>query len=126
VWEDINIDDLEYILENLSNTFSYYTLIEFTYKYLEIDILQLIVDQAKKAGVYEDIKQYLQNQWNVIVQTEWERIDLEEGVEKEYFHYDPNQWNYIKQKLLLDKRVKPALTDYNGLEDYIKSIIINS
>ena len=122
VWENIYIDDLLQMINSFSNTFSYYTLIEFTYKYLEIDILPLIIEQAKKNGAYEAIKGYLQNQWNVIVKSEDERLILEEGVEKEYFHYNANQWNHIKQRLLLDRRANPALTDYNGLERYIRSI----
>jgi len=123
VWENIEVDDLLYMMNSFSNTFSYYTLIQFTYKYLEIDILQLIIKQAEKSEVYGAVREYLQNQWNVIIKSEYERVELEEGVEQEYFQYNANQWNYIKQKLLLDERVKPALTTYDGLEDYIWSIV---
>jgi len=123
VWENIDIDDLLQMMNSFSNPFSYYTLIEFTYKYLEIDILQLIIERAKKSGFYQAIREYLQNQWNVIIKSEDERLVLEEGVEKDYFHYDKDQWNYFKQKLLLDNRVKPVLQDYFELGNYIKTLV---
>jgi len=123
IWKNVDIDDLLYMMNSFSNSFSYYILIEFTYKYLEIDILQIIIEQAKKRGFYESVKQYLQNQWNVIIKSQDERITLEDGVEKEYFHYNADQWNYLKQKLLLDERVEPALMDYDSLKNYIRLIL---
>lgn len=83
----------------------------------------MIIEQAKKGGVYGPVREYLQNQWNVIIKSQDDRLALEKGVEKQYFHYNQSQWNYIKQKLLVDKRVKPALTDYDSLENYIRLII---
>ena len=32
LWEKIGVDDLVAMLENVTNTFSYYVIIEFTYK----------------------------------------------------------------------------------------------
>jgi hypothetical protein len=126
LWEEIGVDDWVEMLENVTNTFSYYVIIEFTYKYLEIDILNLIFAQAKKDGNYEQVRQYLQLQWNVIIKSEYQREDLEQGIEKEFYQYDSNRWNYIKQKLLLDHRTKPTLSDYGELENYIKSLTENA
>jgi len=122
IWENIDVDDIETIVENLSNDFSYFTLIEFTYKYLEVDILKIILKQAKKKGVDGKIRQYLQNQWNVIIKSTEDRTALETGIGQEFFDYDNRKWNYIKQKLLFDKRLHPALFEYKELERYINTL----
>ncbi|WP_343522275.1 hypothetical protein [Pedobacter sp.] len=116
LWQDITLDDLISMLNYFTNVFSYYSMIEFSYKYLEIDILTLVLESAIKNNYYYDVKQFLINQYNNIIKSEEERIDLEQGSGKEFFGYNENQWLYIRQKLLIDKRVSLAIQD----EVYLK------
>lgn len=123
LWEDITIDDLISMLNYFTNAFSYYTMIEFSYKYLEIDILILILESAIKNNYYADVKQFLINQYNNIIKSEEERTDLQQGIGKEFFGYNENQWLYIRQKLLIDKRVNLAIQDDVHLKHKLSKLL---
>lgn len=123
LWIKITYDDFDILIDNFSNSFSYYTLILFTYKYLEIDILDLIVNKSIVKGYYTNVKEYLILQGNVIIKTDEERYDLEFNEGKDFLLYDTSKWSYIKQKLLTDSRIKEAKQDYNYLKARISELI---
>lgn len=118
VWERADMDDIEEILASLTRTFGYFILVEFSYKYLEIDILPLILNYAKNSGKHAEISDYLRRQWNILIKSEEEQDELEHGHEAEAFGYERDRWIYIKQKLLVDDRARPAVYNYEYISQY--------
>lgn len=122
VWEDVSIDDIIEMVKKFTNIFSYYTLIEFTYKYIEINIVDLILNNKEISVSNEirlDIISYLKN-------SQYPNLVKNEG---DYFFFDEDlygvkleEWSYIKQKLLLDNRVKPAFKDIQDVYNYVMSL----
>lgn len=43
LWEKVNYEETITLIENFTNSFSFYSLIEFTYKYLKIDLFDEIL-----------------------------------------------------------------------------------
>ncbi|KMQ67370.1 hypothetical protein ACM39_13070 [Chryseobacterium sp. FH2] len=43
IWKKVSYEDMIILLENFTNSFSFYSFLEFTYKYLEIDLFDEIV-----------------------------------------------------------------------------------
>lgn len=121
LWSNISIDDLIEICKLFTNVYSYLTLIKFTYKYVEIDILKIILEIAREKSIsyFEQIKEYLRNQWNVLVKSESDFEDFENS----FLNIDYEEWRYIKQRLLIDKRVKPALLSFSETKLYIYKIL---
>ena len=124
VWRKLEVDDLVSIMNGFNKTFSYYSLIQFSYKYIEINILPLIISKARERdeNYYQDIKGYLLNQWNVLIKSHEEKAELENGYEKEYLDYDAEEWMYIRQKFLMDPRVSQANQSLEYLNDYVKQL----
>lgn len=123
IWEQISVNEIEDIIENFTNDFSYFTIIEFTYKYIEVDIIPLILKSIKSEKIYQAVIGYLSNQWNNIVMSDEEKMDLENSVGQEFFHYNNLQWVYIKQKFLLDDRIRPALRNSLEVKEYIENLV---
>jgi hypothetical protein len=63
---------------------------------------------------------YLHRQWNVLIKSEETMMDFEEG----FIDVDYQEWMDIKQKFLMDKRVKPALLTYPEMEKYVLGFTI--
>lgn len=123
LWDDITFDELLIICERFDKSGSFDTMIKFTYKYLEIDILNASffkVVREKSPVILQDIRLYLQLQYNVLVKTDWE---IEEYLNDEELGVNYDRWLYLKQRFLLDKRVKPALTDVEEFKRYIDVLI---
>jgi len=123
LWENLNLNDFQLLIKSFSNCFSYFSLIEFSYKYLEVNIIELIISYAKRTRFGEDVKQYLKNQWHVLFKEADEEIELEQGIGKEFFKYDPNRWSYIKQKLLLNDSFTPAIQEQKFVFQYISNML---
>jgi len=121
----LEVDDLVLMVESFTTSFSFYSLMEFTYKYLQVDILKIVLNSKNvKAKFERDLKEYLELQWNILVMTDNERDFLENDVKGEYLKYNPMQWNYVKQKFLLDNRVEAAVYHNMGdFKNYIFSLI---
>lgn len=121
VWSEIVIDDLKDMCNCFTNAHSYFTLIKFTYKYIEVDIIEIVLRilQKKETNYLPQILEYLKNQWNVLVKTESDVEDFENG----FINIDYNEWKYIKQKFLLDRRVLPALLNINDVKAYIINLL---
>jgi hypothetical protein len=123
LWEQIELDEIDEIADNFTNAFSFYTLIEFTYRYLEIDILERIIDKSIVKGFYSEVKKYLLLQWDIIIKSEDEIQDLTNGFERDYYQYDVERWLYIKQRFLLDNRIQPAIQEYNYVKNRVNKLI---
>lgn len=124
VWEEITVDEILEIGHKLSEPVFFYTLIKFTYKYLEIDILgQILSDIVKDrpSEYLEYVLTLMKNQYNVLIKSEYEIDDYHSD---ENWGVDLDRWLYIKQRMLLDERVKPALQDVAELKKYFDSLIL--
>ena len=47
VWTDVSLKDLIEMSDNFTNVQSYFTLLKFTYKYIEIDIIEIVLKKIK-------------------------------------------------------------------------------
>jgi hypothetical protein len=115
LWESITVDDLIKMINQFTSVFSFYILIMFTYKFIEIDITELIfnlrtVSEDKK----KQIKNYLKNQYPSLLKTETDFFFFDKNI----YGVSNKDWMYIKQKQLIDSRLKPALLSLEELEIY--------
>ncbi|MGN6494672.1 MAG: hypothetical protein ACTHLE_21960 [Agriterribacter sp.] len=122
LWEDVSTDDIIDWVKQFTNIFSYYTLIEFTYKYVEINIIDLILSNKEidiSNNIKLDIIDYLKNsQYPNLVKCESDYFFFEENL----YGIGLDAWAYIKQKLLLDNRIKSAFKNIQDVYVYIMSL----
>lgn len=107
LWQDIDYEDLIMLIENFTNSFSFYTLIEFTYKYLEIDLLDEIFDNPR---VDDKFKKDCLDYFPKIIATFYLDEDDYTVFDENLAGIHINDWSYTKQRLLVDKRVKSAVS----------------
>jgi hypothetical protein len=120
LWEEIEMNDIINLIEKFSNVFSFYALINFTYRYIEIDIFKIIFQSKLMSDNFIlEIKEYLKSQYPNLLKTESDYLFFEEGI----WGIKNENWIYIKQKLLLDKRVFPALQSLKELQRYITTLV---
>ena len=105
LWEELSVDDLLNIIESFDSEQSFYSLILFTYKFLQINILHLILESPNVSDLKKQkIKGFLKSQYPNLILQEEELEDFEQGGLGAHL----NNWVYPRQKLLTDERVKPA------------------
>lgn len=112
VWSEITGERLVKILDRLSNISSFFTIILFTYKFLEIDITDIILNLKKFSdGERMEIRNFLKRQYNNFLKTDTDIFFFEKNV----YGVGPDDFLYIRQVLLIDERIKPALKSINEL-----------
>lgn len=115
LWEDMRVDDIIEIINQFTNIASFYTFILFTYKFVEIDITHLIFKSKLISNeTKNNIHKYLKSQYPNFLKTETDFFFFEEGL----YGIKNDDWMYVKQKLLIDNRIKPALVSLEELEKY--------
>ena len=119
LWKDITVEDLLNIIYRFTNDFSYFTFLYFTYKYVEIDSIKLILDlDVLQTKTRTEIKSYVKNQYENFVKDETDYLFFDVGA----IGVKLEEWMYVKQNLLVDKRISPALLDLKQLERYVNSV----
>jgi hypothetical protein len=119
LWQNITVDDIVEILYNFTNIFSFYALITFTYKYIEVNIIELILNLNKlNPTIKFEIKDFLGTQYPNLVKSEGEIFTIDESL----IGVSTDDWMYIKQILLCNKKLKPAFTSLKELKAYIETI----
>ena len=116
LWESIDYENLVELMENFTNPFSFYVLIGFTYKYLEIDLLNELFLNPR---VDDKLKTECLDYFPKIVATFYLDEDDHRVFDENLAGIHINDWNYTKQRLLVNKRVKPAL-EIQGLNERLK------
>ncbi|GGZ35320.1 hypothetical protein GCM10007049_30930 [Echinicola pacifica] len=112
LWENIGFEEMKKLIDSFTNVFSFYAFVQFTYKYLQVDIFEMIYENENvKLSFKKEISEYLINQCANLIMDEDDYFEFEEGQIGVNFQ----EWNYIKQKLLLDSRIKPATKSLNEL-----------
>lgn len=121
LWQNITLDDIVEIAYNFTNIFSFYALITFTYKYIEINIIELILSLDRlNLTIKSEIKNFLEAQYPNLLKSEGEIFVIDEdliGVKNE-------DWMYIKQIFLCNEKLKPALKSLGKLKAYIETLQI--
>ncbi len=119
LWNDITVDEIIELIGNFSNSFSYYSLIYFTYRYVEIDIISEIFNLSSLTyDIRIAIATYVKSQYPNFLKDESDYLFFE----KDVYGMQNEDWMYIKQKLLVDGRVEPALKSLNELKYYIDKL----
>lgn len=118
LWEGIDVDDVIDIFEGFSTPAGYQNLVLFTYKYLEVNFIDLIFHSESVTTAHkEELRKWLDWQWISLLKDESDYFLSEKDV---FANLDV--WKIIKQQFLIDARIEPAITDESELKEYISSI----
>jgi len=124
IWRELDVDDIKLMIESFESIFSFFFLIEFTGKYLQIDILPMILNSENvMAHFKEGLIEYLKLQWHVLLMTEDTQDSLENDMEGVYLKYDRLQWQEIRDKFLQDNRVQESKLNFSDFKKYLSSLI---
>lgn len=119
LWENITVDDLYSIIKRFTNVFSYFTFIYFTYKYLEVNSIKMILEISDLPIITrKEVNSYIQNQYSIFIKDETDYFYFDVGV----IGVENDQWMYVKQRLLVDKRIEPALLSLDELKSYVSTV----
>ncbi len=119
LWEELSVDDILKIIESFHSEQPFYSFILFTYKYLQVDMLHLILESPNVSDLKKQkIKGFLKVQYPNLILQEDELEDFEEN--SLGIHLD--DWVYARQKLLMDERVKPAKQALVDLKAEVESL----
>lgn len=119
LWEELSVDDILRIIESFNSEQPFYSLILFTYKYLQVDIIHLILESSKVPELKKQkIKGFLKSQYSNLILQEEELEDFE----KDGLGIHLDDWVYARQKLLTDKRAKPAKRVVVDLKAEVESL----
>lgn len=118
LWEDITYDDVDELLSSFTNVFSFYALLIFAYKYLEVDLIDHILNFKKLSKEYKkDIIKYIKSQYPNFYKSEVDYFMVNEG----QVGVDFEKWSYIKQRVLSQGRFKPSEL-FDRLQEYIENL----
>lgn len=105
LWDEINYDEIIKLLKSFTTSFSFYAFLRFTYKYLEIDILDLVfLNDDIEIKFKKDISDFFKRITATFYKDEDDYFEFEENL----IGVDLQDWMYIKQRLLVDERIKPV------------------
>lgn len=122
LWDKIEYDDIIHLIESFTNSFSFYSLVLFMYKYLEIDILDEIFNNP---NVKEKYKQDCIDYFPKIIATYYLDKDDYQMFDENLAGIHLEDWNYNRQRLTLDSRFKKAVDIHllkKRLTEFEKSI----
>jgi hypothetical protein len=121
LWEDISLDDILEIVGRFTNIFSYYSLIQFTHRYVEINIIEAILSMPSVTNeIKNNIIDYLISSFYLnLIKSDGDELFFKEGL----YGIQKDDWIYTQQRLLLDKRIEPALTDLSEMKTYVLSLV---
>jgi len=122
VWVKINMERLLDLSDEFTSPLSYYTLIKFTYKYIEIDIIKMILERKKLSGnrgLTDAILNFLERQWNLLVKSEADLEDFEDGtVDVKY-----DDWMDVKHRFVHLFNIPEGYTTAFEVRQYITDLL---
>ncbi|SEH45551.1 hypothetical protein [Chryseobacterium culicis] len=81
LWENVTYNDMITLIENFTNSFSFYVLMEFTHKYLEIDLMdEIFYNKNVDLKFKKDCIKYFPNIIASLYMNEFDYIELEENL----------------------------------------------
>lgn len=119
LWEDIMLDDLINIIKQFKNDYSYFCFIYFTYKFIEIDSIKLILELPFiNVESKNEIKSYVKNQYSNFLKSETDYFFFDVGV----IGVKNEVWIDIKQRLLINSSIESSVETLEELEIYVMAI----
>lgn len=120
LWDEIELNDLLEMTKRFTNIFSFYTLIEFTHKYLEINIIESLLKLSSiSLEVKQNIVNYLQGSWFPnLIKSEGDFLFFRENI----YGVELSRLAAAKEHFLLDRRIKSANTSLEEMRTYVKEI----
>ena len=120
LWNDMTTDDLHLITSSLENESSIFTFILFTYKFIEINIIPLVFEVTfNSKNLNGKIAIYLKNRYTSLIKTDTDYFFFDAGL----YGVKNEDWMYVKQKLLLDNRITPALMSLRETKKMLNDLI---
>jgi hypothetical protein len=122
IWAEVTIEDINWLLSQFESIFSFYALIVFIYKYIEVDIVDFIFKSVLVPNLVKaELKVFLTDQYMNLYKTEYE----EEIFDKNLIGIRREDWVYVKQLFLLDGGINPVSKSPSELKGYIDSLLFN-
>lgn len=119
LWQDITISDVVNISRKFTTAYSYFGLIHFMYKYIEVDSINLYFNFLSGVrSIDDEVKNYIKSQYPHFVKDESDYFYLDANA----YGININQWLYVKQRMLIDKRLRPAVKSVDVLRNYVESL----
>lgn len=107
LWEKIEYDDLLLLMENFTSSFSFYSLIGFTYKYLEIDLLdEIFLSKNIDKKFKKDCLNYFSKILTTFYMDENDLLDFNNNV----FGIEKNRWDLVKKKIHNNNKFTKSLS----------------
>lgn len=107
LWENMSYEDFITLIENFTNSFSFYALVEFTHKYLEIDLMdEIFYNENVDLKFKKDCARYFHNIIATLYMNEFDYIDFKENV----FGVNMEQLEKIQLKFQNDNNFKKTIS----------------
>ncbi len=120
LWEEFSADDLLNLCHKFRNVLSFFGVILFFHRYVEVNIIELVLKSKIENKYKTEIKMYIKSQYLNFFKSDMDWFYFEEGV-----YGDQSDWLYVKQRLLIDRRVLPSFENERVFELYIANVIEN-
>nr|WP_314499223.1 hypothetical protein [uncultured Chryseobacterium sp.] len=121
IWEKVNFKDINTLIENFTNSFSFYSLIGFTYKYLEIDLLdEIFYNKNVNISFKKNCSKYFPNILATLYMDEYDYFEFKENL----FGISLEQIKNLQKKFHENIDFKNAIS-YNKLHKKLISIKSN-
>jgi len=118
LWLDIGVDIVLSVSDLFNNEYAYFNLFKFSYRYLEIDIAEALLDRANqngKIGFYKRALENIRTMSGSMTKHEGDVEDFEDGT----IDIDIRVWANIVNDFLRDSRVRLAVADSQYVIDYV-------
>ena len=107
LWENVTYNDMITLIENFTNSFSFYTLIEFTHRYLEIDLMdEIFYNKNVDLKFKKDCASYFRNIIATLYMDEFDYMDFKENL----FGVNIEQLKKIQLKFQSDSNFKKIMS----------------
>lgn len=113
LWKEITYENLTFLINHFTNSFSYYAFIKFTYKYLKIDLLDdIFLNENVDRKIKLDCLSYFKEIAQLFYIDEDDIIASEENL----IGIKIDEWDLISKRLHLNHSFVKSLDYYSLLE----------
>ncbi|MGN7707950.1 hypothetical protein KYG33_02565 [Chryseobacterium sp. D764] len=106
LWEKLTFNDVITLIENFTSPFALYTLVEFTYKYLEIDVMDdIFYNEKVDIKFKKDCLSYFMKTIANLYMNEFDYMELEDNL----YGVNIEQIKKIRQKFKNDSNFKKVM-----------------
>ncbi len=117
LWNKVTYNNIILLIENFTNSFSFYSLIEFTYKYLKIDLFnEIFYNNNVEIRFKKECISFFLNTFENLYLEEYDYIEFKENS----FGISLNQIESLQYKFKNDTNFNPTLTKIELYEKLTK------